>query len=308
MDRTIAPTQPLDDPTLASLRSDGGSTRLVVAPESLTDAGAVDQFTPARPFRLDTGAGSFDAVEVNRTTSDLLVAPGPAALRAQQLLAALSVIALEQPNRTRGVVIDTPVQWRADPTRVGAVLAGLRDHPLLHGAPVADIFDTVPAATASNHPYTRTLAAVSPPHSPVSSGTFAANQRRIEGLGSMIGAGDPLIAQLRRQQLLTPASGVAGTGPSVSRARSREIATGVGLITEAVKAPESRTVQLTSRQAPIPISIENRSGRPVRVRISLESQKLEFPKGSEQVVRSRARQHDDDLRCRGPRRPGRSRC
>ena len=285
VDRTIAPTQPLDDPTLAHLRSDGGSTRLIVAPESLSDAGAVDQFTPARPFRLDTGAGSFDAVEVNRTTSDLLVAPGAAALRAQQLLAALSVVALEQPNRTRGVVIDTPVRWRADPTRVDAVLAGLRDHPLLEGASVADLFDTVPAATVDDRPYTRTLAPVNPPASPTSAATFTADRKRIDGLGSMIGASDPLIAQLRRQQLLSPASGVPGTGPSVSRARSQQIATSVGLITEAIKAPESRTVQLTSRQAPIPISMENRSGRVVRVRISLESQKLEFPKGSQQIVR-----------------------
>ena len=79
VDRTIAATEALDDATLGRLRTSGGSTRLIVAPETLAAAEPADQFTPARPFRLDSGSGSFDAVEVNRTTSDLLVDPGNSA-------------------------------------------------------------------------------------------------------------------------------------------------------------------------------------------------------------------------------------
>ena len=141
---------------LERLRTDAGTTRLVVDPDALAEATAADQFTPARPFRLDTDAGSFDALEVNRTASDLLVRPqGSDALRAQQVLAGLTVVALEQPNRSRGVVIDTPVLWDARPSRVGAVLAGLRDNPMLVGSRLTDIFSSVPAATVNGRPYVR---------------------------------------------------------------------------------------------------------------------------------------------------------
>lgn len=284
VDPTVASTQSLDDATLGRLRTSGGSTRLIVDPRTLASAESADQFTPARPFRLDSGAGAFDAVEVNRTTSDLLVAPGVGPLRAQQLLAALTVVALEQPNRRRGVVIDTPLRWRIDPSRVAAILAGLRGHPLLEAAPVADLFDTVPAATVDDQPYARTLAPVNPPAAPISAPAYAAAERRIDALSSMVGPRDPLVADLRRQLLLTPASRLPDTGPSVSEGRLEAITVGVGLVAGAVSAPASRTVQLTARRAPIPVSIENASGRPVRVRISLESQKLEFPNGAQQTV------------------------
>ena len=138
----------------------------MVDPSALADAEPADQFTPARPFRLDTVAGSFDALEVNRTTSSLLVRPGPDALRAQQVLAGLTVVALEQPNRSRGVVIDTPTLWDPHPDRVGAVLAGLRDNPLLVGARLTDIFDSVQAATVDGKPYVRSLAPAPPGSAP----------------------------------------------------------------------------------------------------------------------------------------------
>ena len=100
----------------------------------------------------------------------------------------------------------------------------------------------------------------------------------------MIGPRDPLVEQLRHQLLLTPATRFPDTGPAASRVRLATIAAGVGSVAGGVTTPASRTVQLTARRAPIPISIENESGRSVRIRISLESQKLQFPNGAEQTV------------------------
>ncbi len=157
---------------LARLRADAGTTRLVVDPAALSEAEPADQFTPARPFRLDSAAGSFDVLEVNRTTSALLVRPGADALRAQQVLAGLTVVALEQPNRSRGVVIDTPPRWDPVPDRVGAVLAGLRDNPVLTGARLTDIFDSVQAATVDGKPYVRSLAPAAPGSAPVTSAEY----------------------------------------------------------------------------------------------------------------------------------------
>jgi hypothetical protein len=47
----------------------------------------------------------------------------------------------------------------------------------------------------------------------------------------------------------------------------------------AIRVPERQTVTLTSREADVPLSFRNEAGYPVRVRIRLESDKLEFPDG-----------------------------
>ena len=283
VDPTIAPVQPLDERTLAALRLRGGVTRLVVEPGALAPADAPDQFTTTRPFRIDSAAGSFDALEVNAVTSDLLTRRGPDALRAQQLLASLAVIALEQPNRTRGVLINTPLLWDVVSNRVNAVLAGLRNHPLLRSAPTTDLF-RIPAETVKGKPYVRTLAPISPPASPITEGRYARTSRAIDAVGSMIGADRPIVSQLRTQLQLTIASRVPGTGAAVSQARLRVIDDAVRATAAVIATRASRSVTLTSRRASVPLSIENSSRRPVKVRVTLASQKLDFPKGSDQTV------------------------
>ncbi len=284
VDHTTAGPQPLDDATLARLRDKDATTRFIVAPGDLTPAAGADQFTPARPFQLQTTVGAFDALEVNPLTTDLLRRRGADALRAQQALSALSVIALEQPNRTRGVVIDTPLLWDAPTARVQAMLAGLRDHPLLHGAAVTDLFGSVQPATANRKPYTRTLAPVPDHTAPITPRQYQTSQREIDGLASMIGAQEPLIGQLRYQLLLSLAGRTPHTGAAISRQRLDSIHQAVTAITGKVTAPASRTVTLTSRRANIPLSVENGTARTVRVRVTLASQKLDFPHGSDRLV------------------------
>jgi hypothetical protein len=286
VDHTVAAPQPLDAPWLARLRDDAGTTRLVVDPRQLATANPADQFTPARPFRLETGVGGFDALEVNAITSSLLVRPGSDALRAQQVLAALTVIALEQPNRARGVVMDTPELWDAQPARVEALVAGLGNSPLLRPAEVGAIFDTVVGATIGNgRPYSRTLAPATPAPAPVTPGEYGTAESRIDALASMTRPADPLVLRLRHELMLTPASGTAGTGRHASSARLQTIQDQVGAVVSGVRAPASRTFRLTSRRATVPVSILNRSDQALSVRVRLESKKLEFPNGSTQTVR-----------------------
>jgi hypothetical protein len=284
VDHTIAPPQPLDATMLGRLRNDAGTTRLVVDPGALADAEPADQFTPARPFRLDSAAGSFDALEVNRTTSDLLVRRGSDALRAQQVIAGLTVIALEQPNRARSIVMDTPVLWNPSPARVGAVLAGLRDNPILTGASVADIFDSVQAATVGGRPYVRDLGAAPSGTAPIGRAEYRAGRTRVEALASMVGDADPRVVKARHELDVTPASGIRGTGPATSRARLATVDAVVSGVAGKILAPPSRTFRLTSRRASVPLSLENSTDQKVKVRIRLTSQKLEFPEGAERLV------------------------
>ncbi len=284
-DATITASAPLDAATLRRLRSDGGATRLIVAPESLAPADSFDQFTPARPFQLDTEAGPFEAIEVNALVTNLLVQSGPAALRAQQLLAGLSVIALEQPNRTRGVVVDSPLLWNPDTQRVAAVLAGLRDHPLLQGAALAELFGAIQPATTTRSPYIRTLAPIPPTDAPVSVLRYSKGRREIDALAGMIGVQDPLVVQLRHQLDLTLAGRVPGTGPAVSKARLHTIDAAVAAVAAGIQPLANRTVTLTSRKASVPLSITNASSRAITVKVTLESQKLEFPNGASRQIR-----------------------
>lgn len=302
VDRTIAPPQRLDDATLSELRGQGGTTRVVVDPAALAPAANADQFTPARPFRLDTGAGAFDALEVNGLASDLLRRAGADALRAQQLLSGLAVIALEQPNRTRGVVINTPLLWDPAPARVGAVIAGLRGHPLLQGAALSELFRIQPA-TVNRRPYARSLAPVVGGSAPVSARAYRSAERNVAAVGSMIGVDRPVVGRLRTQLLLTLAGRVSGTGAAVSGARLSLIDRAVRSVTSSITTRASRTVTLTSRRASVPLSIENHSRRSVRVRVSLASQKLDFPNGANQTVEvppgNRTIQFDVEVRTSG---------
>ena len=58
----------------------------------------------------------------------------------------------------RGVVIDTPLRWAVHPARVTALVAGLRDSPVLRTVDVAALFGIPPATTGNGRPYDRTLA------------------------------------------------------------------------------------------------------------------------------------------------------
>jgi hypothetical protein len=228
--------------------------------------------------------GSFDALEVNHTTSALLVRAGSDALRAQQVLAGLTVIALEQPNRGRSIVLDTPTLWDPRPARVGSVLAGLRGNPMLVGARLTDIFDSVQAATVDGRPYVRTLGAPPTGTAPITRAEYRDARTRVDALSSMVGDTDPSVVRSRHELDLTPATGVPGTGPVASNARIVGIEATVGSIADKIIAPPSRTFRLTSRRASVPLSIENSTDQRVRVRIHLSSQKLEFPEGATKLV------------------------
>jgi hypothetical protein len=194
------------------------------------------------------------------------------------------VIALEQPNRARAVVIDTPTLWDPQPGRVDPVLAGLRDNPILTGARLTDIFDSVQAATVDGQPYVRTLGPTSATSAPLTRQQYHEATRQVNALASMVGTTDPKVLTARHERDVSPASGVPGTGPAASRDRLTTVRTTVETVSTKIAAPASRTFRLTSRTASVPLSLENGTEQKVRVKIALSSQKLEFPHGSTRVV------------------------
>src|SRR5205807_9901369 len=120
------------------------------------------------PFSVRNQPGTTTAVGSDAGLQRLLEGDDPPALRAQRFLAGLSVVALEQPNVRRGVVVLEPDDWNASSALLESALAGLTsDHPLLDPLTVDDLIGTVPPATNGNAPVQRELAPSPVPPAPV---------------------------------------------------------------------------------------------------------------------------------------------
>ena len=132
----------------------------------------------------------------------LLEGDDPPALRAQRFLAGLSVVALEQPNVRRGVVVLEPDDWNASSALLESALAGLpSDHPLLEPLTVDDLIGTVPPATSGNAPVERDLAPSPVPPTPVTEREYLDAQTQLDGLQRARAAAEP---RRRTRQPITP--------------------------------------------------------------------------------------------------------
>jgi hypothetical protein len=276
---------PIDGNTLARLR-ESGVDRVVLEQSALTPPSSAQQFTPARPITLESDARRFTAVQVDRDLEALLDGSGAPALRAQHLLAGLAVVALEQPNQRRGVVLDTPSRWNPNADAVSAVVAGLRDHPLVDAVSLDDLFGSVPVESdRRGNPVVRSLAPITPAVPSVTARQYRAARDRLDAFARLAGEEDATVVRGRRSLLVSLTSDWQGArGRRLATAQLDALGREVDTFTAGIRAPQARTVTLTSREAAIPISILNETGRRVRVRVVLESEKLLFPNGAEQVL------------------------
>ena len=80
----------------------------------------------------------------------------------------------------------------------------------------------------------------------------------------------------------------------------RRAAAGIGASVDGflsrIHVPDRSTVTFTSNTADLPISFDNDTGQPVRVRVRLESNRLLFPEGTERVVELPPRNHTERIR------------
>lgn len=275
---------PLDAASLARLWLTGVD-RVVIAPAALAPATASSQFTPARPFALESQGRRFSTVQTDDALARLLEGDATPALRAQRFLAGLAVVALEAPNQRRGITIGTPARWNPTAEVLGAVLLGLREHPLLTAVSLDTLFAGVPVEAVRGTPLVRELAPIVPPAPAVTTPQYQAARSHLGALASMIGVDDPLIARGERSLLMSLTSSVVGTtGRRQASAYLDSIDASVHTFAGGIQAPQGRTVTLTSRSAAIPVSLQNATGRPVRVRVRLESDKLRFPESNERTL------------------------
>ena len=285
-DVRTALARPIDGASLARLRA-GGVDRLIVDDSAIAPASA--RTTLTRPFLLQpppalVTSGPVAAVANDTGIARLLQGAGAPALRAQLMLAALSVMAQAQPDAARAVVVVNSPDLNAPASSFDAVLTGLRGHPWLQPQTVGDVFTNVaPETTASS--VARELAPYAPPAPRIGAAEYGAAQERLAAFRSLAGADDPIAVAGDRSLLLSESATFTGPeGQLRAEATIGSIAFTIEAFLAQVHVPRPSTITLTSRSGEIPLTFRNDTGQRIDVLVELASPKLTFPQGSSRLI------------------------
>ncbi len=274
----------LDGTALAQLR-DANIDQIIVSADALVPVEVESQFTPAQPFALQSQGRSATGVAADPGLRAPLTGDDPPALRAQQFLAGMAVVALEQPNVARGVAVVNPDDWSAPAPLLAAALEGLRDHPLLDPVTVDELLGQVPPETQGGSPVVRVPEPVVAPPPPVTAAAFLEAQGRLIAFQSLMGSSDPRLAGGESALLVSLSSAWEGSaGRERARAELGFVDRSIADVLAQIRVPVGSTITLTAREGRIPVTFLNETDQTVRVKVRLESDKLFFPDGAEREV------------------------
>ena len=274
-----------DAGNLASGLQVAGSSQLVVSDGDLA-TGGLSNYTFAQPFTLDLGHGStLPAVASNSALSARFTAtPRNPVLGAEQLLAALSFVHFENAflAEPRGVVVSPPANWRPSGAFVDTLLGGLNGNPALSAVTLSQLFAQVPVG-GNREPSTRHLQAGPAGHA-ITHGAADRIALDRQQLGSFSAAvsGHPAEMTTLGDALLTTEA--RGLSPARRSAALGTYAKAFGDETAQVTLATERTVTFTAQRAPIPITVLSSAPYPVRVVVTLNSDKFSFPDGNTRTL------------------------
>lgn len=268
---------------------DQGIRGVIARPETLTSApGAVGGAALTRQFLVPTDAGeSVPALESDPLLQRHFVTDGNPVLRANRLLADLTMIALADPDLRRSAVIIAPDGWSPEPQFLNVALAGIERIPVIEGASPRQAFVSTDFATDAGDgtigpPLRRDLV----PTGSSGLGTFRTEYNQASS--AIASWGTVLAADPESTGLLTDLLRVAADDRLSATDKRAYIDTVYRLIDEqkdsALVTPEAETITLTGRETDLPIVVENRLDDPVNVVLLLDSEKLAFPEGPEVPV------------------------
>ncbi len=281
LDARTTDVAPLDSAALARLEL-SQVDRVVVAPDALVAPQEPPQFTPAQPFTLESGGRRFSTVQTDAGLEHLLEGDGPPALRAAHFLAGLAIVAIEQPNETRGVAVEMPARWDPEPALLSALVKGFTDNPLIAPVTLDQLFAHVPLEQTKTGLVVRELAPLPAASPTVDPASYRSTRNDLDAFATTVGADDVAITTGHRGLLISLTSVWPGAiGRRQSAARLSAIDHGITQFANLIQTPPSGlTVTLTSRRANLPLSFNNLTGKPVWIRIKFQSDKLVFPRGT----------------------------
>ncbi len=278
-----------DAANLASGLQVAGADHLVLTDADLASAGSTN-LTFAQPFTLDLGHGSGPATAASDSTLSALFTTTPAnpVLGAEQLLAGLSFVHFEDAFKSdpRGVVVAPPAHWRASGAFMDALLTGLSQNPALMPVTLTDLFGQVPAG-GNGEPSTRRLQA-----GPAGNGITHSAADRIAlarqqlsswccGPSAAVSDDPAELTSLSDALLATESRGLSPAGRTTAlTAYGKAFDDVTGKVTLATE----RTVTFTAQRAPIPITVLSSAPYPVRVVVTLNSDKFSFPDGNTRAL------------------------
>jgi uncharacterized protein DUF6049 len=257
----------------AQMLVDLGVGRALVPPEAVGDVPGVEAGQiPAGTFTLGEGG---PVTMVSDPTLSQHLAAGDGVLGAERFVAELAMMWLERPADPRGVVVRVPADAPLDTQLVETALAEMNESRVLSLTALDQLFATVPPVEGDAPPV-----AAPAPHQ--ASSDLSVVARRVATARAQVGGYDDTVGGQEEGRSLAD-SLLLATGaetPNDQRDAYVDRVNGVlqdlrGLIT----APSTFRITLTSRSGEIPLNLTNNSGRPVNVRITLESEQLEFPGG-----------------------------
>ncbi len=271
--------------SLARLRA-SGVTQVVIDDSALASDPA-DPSILTQPFQLRTGDGSQEplaAVASDSGLVSLFAGDIPPALRAQRILAGLSIVALEAPSATRAVVLASQPELAAPSALFDALLGGLRGNPWLNTMTVSEVFAGVPPGGGRN-PAVRALAPPQVPDPPVSAFAYRLTEAHVDAFEAFVGSTDPVVIEGRQALLVVESSTFAGVdGVARASATLDHVNEQIDAFVAGIRVPDPGTITLTSRSGEIPLTFRNDTGRRVRIAVTVESSKLFFPDGTTYTI------------------------
>jgi hypothetical protein len=282
-DRTMyLATGSLDDNGLQLLRDLGTLNVVLTPPPADAEQDPRTDVDPTGTVQLSGRDGAtvravvLDDVLLRRMATD--DDPVLAAHYAATELIALQAEDDERPGR--GVVVLPPPGWPMSAVFLGTLADLLGTTPLLAPATLSGLFAAVGATadTGGSGPLT-----IAPPGGAVANlGDLASEvgERRIEvqQVSSMLPAADPLPNDLR--QLLDLSLADDDT-PEQRAGYLSTVDRDMAAVKAAIVPTDRRQFTITSRRTTIPITIRSTWPQPLKVKLRLTSQKLNFPEGDQ---------------------------
>jgi hypothetical protein len=277
---TWAATDYLNADALSAL-DERGVDRIIVREQDLSASQRATSL--ARPFVLSAGRNkeTFAAAQADSGLADHFADPDGPVLGAHRLLADLTVLWNDRPGNERNVVVMPPRNWAPNSEFLEIFLTGTETSPVVRPTGFDQLFAT-PVEGGTRNPLTQRLAAVSKVESDGFPTSELREQRtRLNALTSIAAEPNQTIDDLNQQILLAQRADldVRGHKEWMNKLRDK-----VDDQLDGIHLPKERSIRLTAREGEIPVTVQNDNGYPVKVRVRITGNKLEFPAGDDRMI------------------------